>query len=217
MSSLLTAPVAEPSVAVASVTPRPFSRLTIVLLAGLVGGMATPCRGQETQALDSTGMPSLELLAQEAGRASRRHAVRAVSPTMLCEADHPLVDSASVAACAVLAGTRAASIVAAFAKGLEVPVVTRLADADTSIDSPTCPPDIEKGVEPRVLLARVTAPVVGVRERVWEGRLTMELRCRSTKAERGKEIATLGKSYLYQWIGREWKLYQFSWWRSERK
>jgi hypothetical protein len=193
---------------------QPLSRLTIVLLVSLVGGMATPCRGQETQALDSTGMPSLELLAEEAGRVSRRHAVRAVSPTMLCEEGHPLVDSASVAACAVLAGTRAASIIAAFAKGLAVPVGTGPA-ADTSIDSPSCPPDIEKGIEPRVLLARVTAPVVGVRERVWEGRLTMELRCRSTPA--GKDVATLGKSYLYQWNGREWKMYQFSWWRSERK
>ena len=198
-------------------TRRPrLSRLTIVMLAGLVGGMATPCRGQETQALDSAGMPSLELLAQEAGRASRRHAVRALSPTMLCEEGHPLVDSASVAACAALAGARAVSIIAAFAKGLEVPVVAPPADAEPSIDFLTCPPDIEKGVESRVLLARLTAPVVGVRERIWEGRLTMELRCRSTKADRGREIATLGKSYLYQWNGREWKLYQFSWWRSER-
>ena len=75
------------------------------------------------QAFDSTGMPSLELLALEAGRASRRHPIRAVAPAMLCEPTHPLVDSASLAACAILAGPRAAAIVAAFARGLEAPLV----------------------------------------------------------------------------------------------
>jgi hypothetical protein len=186
----------------------------MALLAVAASGMAAPCRGQETQAFDSTGMPSLELLAQEAGRVSRRHAVRAILPTMLCDENHPFVDSASVTACTVLAGTKEASIIAAFAKGLEVPVVSA---TDTAVDFAECPRDIEKGVDSHVLVARITAPVVGVRERVWEGRLTMELRCRPANSERGKDYATLGKSFLYQWNGREWKLYQFSWWRSERR
>lgn len=187
----------------------------ILLIASLAGAVAAPCQGPPTQALDSTGMPPLELLAQEAGRASRRHPIRAVAPAMLCEPGHPLVDSASVAACAVLSGARAAAITAAFARGLAVPVAAT-ADADAAVDFPVCPPDLDRVAEPRVLLARVTAPLVGVREGVWEGRLTVELRCRSTAAGRGGGITTMGKEYLYQWSGREWRLYQHSWWRADR-
>jgi hypothetical protein len=66
------------------------------------------------------------------------------------------------------------------------------------------------------LLARITAPLVGMREGVWEGRLTVELRCRSPAAGSGGGIRTMGKEYLYQWSGREWKLYQHAWWRAER-
>ena len=35
-------------------------------------------------------------------------------------------------------------------------------------------------------------------------------------AGNGGGMTTLGKSYLYQWSGHEWKLYQFSWWRDGR-
>ena len=95
------------------------ARLTVVALAGT---LAAPCEALTAQALDSTGMPSLEQLALEAGRASRRHPVATVAPTLLCEPTHPLVDSASVAACAALDSARAAAITAAFARGLEVPL-----------------------------------------------------------------------------------------------
>ena len=130
---------------------------------------------------------------------------------MLCEPTHPLVDSASLAACAVLAGPRAAAIAAAFARGLDVPLATA-PGGDAATDLPVCPADLERVAEPRVLLARVTAPLVGVREGVWEGRLWMELRCRSPAGG----IRTMGKEYLYQWSGRDWKMYQHSWWRAER-
>jgi hypothetical protein len=195
-------------------THRELSSLPILLsIACLAGAVATPCHVLSAQALDSTGMPSLELFALEAGRASRRHPIRAVAPAILCEPTHPLVDSASLAACAALSGPRATAITAAFARGLEVSTAAT-ADADAS-DLPPCPANVEQVAEPRVLLARITAPVVGVREGVWEGRLTMELRCRSP-GRSGGEIRTLGKSYLYQWSGRDWRLYQYSWWRTER-
>jgi hypothetical protein len=184
-------------------------------MAAFAGASAVPCRGLTAQALDSTGMPSLELLAREAGRASRRHPIHAVAPALLCEATHPLVDSASLAACAILSGPRGEAISAAFARGLEVPVAGTT-DPNAPIDLPVCPADLERVAEPRVLVARITAPVAGVREGVWEGRLTVELRCRSPATESGGGIRTMGKAYLYQWSGREWKLYQHSWWRAER-
>ena len=160
-------------------------------------------------------MPSLELLAKEAGRASRRHPIRAVAPAMLCEPAHPLVDSASVAACAALDSARAAAITAAFARGLEVPLAAT-PDADAALDFPVCPADLDRVVGPRSLLARITAPLAGVREGRWEGRLTVELRCRSGAAGSGDVVRTMGKEYLYQWSGREWRLYQYSSWREVR-
>jgi hypothetical protein len=169
--------------------------------------LAAPCRGLSAQASDSTGMPSLEQLALEAGRASKRHPIRAVAPTLLCDASHPLVDSASVAACDALDPARVAAIIAAFARALEVP----LADSLGSEELALCPADIDRAV-PRVLVARITAPVAGVLEGRWEGRLTVEIRCRSP----GGGIRTMGKGYLYQWSGREWKLYQHAWWRADR-
>ena len=72
------------------------------LLIGLAGAVVAPFRGLMAQTFDSTGMPSLELLATEAGRASRIHAIRAVAQALLCDRSHPLVDSASLAACAML-------------------------------------------------------------------------------------------------------------------
>jgi hypothetical protein len=159
-------------------------------------------------------MPSLELLAMEAGRASRRHPIHAVAQAMLCELAHPLVDSASLAACAALDSARAAAITAAFARGLEVPLAAT-PSGDAAVELPICPADLNRVVGPRVLLARVTAPVAGVRDGRWEGRLTVELRCRSP-ASGGGGIRTMGKEYLYQWSGRAWELYQFAWWRAER-
>ena len=196
-------------------THRVFSRSVILLIAGLAGAGAAPCRGVAAQAVDSTGMPPLELLALEAGRASRRHPIRAVAPAILCEPAHPLVDSASVAACAVLSESRAAAITAAFARGLDVPLAAT-ADGDAPPDFPVCPADLDRVVGARVLLARITAPLVGMREGQWEGRLTVELRCRPGAAGSGEGIRTMGKEYLYQWSGREWRLYQHAWWRRER-
>jgi hypothetical protein len=187
----------------------------ILLIAGLAGAAVVPCRGLTAQAVDSTGMPSLELLAREVGRASRRHPIRAVAPAILCEPTHPLVDSASVAACGALDPARAAAITAAFARGLEVPLAVT-PDADAPLDFPICPADLDRVVGPRVLLARITAPLAGVREGRWEGRLTVELRCRSGATGSGEGISTLGKEYLYQWSGREWQLYQYSSWRAVR-
>ena len=196
-------------------TYRAFSPSAILLIATLAGAGAAPCRGLTAQAADSTAMPPLELLALEAGRASRRQSIRAVAPAILCEPGHPLVDSASVAACAALDPTRAAAITAAFARGLEVPLAAT-PDADAPSDFPTCPADLDRMVAPRVLLARITAPVAGVNEGRWEGRLTVELRCRSGAAGSGEGIRTMGKEYLYQWSGREWRLYQYSSWRTVR-
>ena len=81
---------------------RACSALGIVSFVGVVGVFGTPCTALVAQAPDSTGMPSLDQLALEAGRASRRNPIRAVSHTLLCEPSHPLVDSASLAACAAL-------------------------------------------------------------------------------------------------------------------
>src|SRR5688572_26145905 len=192
-------------------THRASSPSGIVLMVGLAIVLAAPCRGVTAQALDSTGMPSLDLLAMEAGRASRRHPIRAVAHSILCEPGHPLVDSASLAACAALDSARAASITAAFARGLEVPL-----ESDTAVAFPICPADLDQVVGPRVLFARITAPLVGVLDGRWEGRLTVELRCRSPVAGGGERIRTMGKEYLYQWSGRAWALYQHSWWRAER-
>lgn len=184
----------------------------ILLVAGLMSAVAGPCERLAAQALDSTGMPSLELLALEAGRASRRHPIRAVAPEMLCEPTHPLVDSASLAACVSLSGPSAVAITAAFARGLEVPLAATT-DAEAPVDFPVCPADLDGSPGARVFLSRITAPVVGVREKVWEGRVTLELRCRSPDGGGAAGIRTMGKEYLYQWSGREWRLYQFSSWR----
>jgi len=176
----------------------------------LVGALVAPVDALMAQALDSTGMPSLEQLALEAGRASRRHPVGTVAQAFLCEPTHPLMDSASVAACAALDSARAGAIISAFARGLEAPLGAPPTDS-TALGFPNCPADLDRASGGRVLPARLTAPVVGVRDGVWEGRLLMEVRCRSGGAERGEAIRTMGKEYLYQWIGGAWRLYQFSW------
>ena len=194
-------------------THRASSTLGILLVVGLAGGLFGPCQPLAAQVWDSTGMPSLDQLALEAGRASRRHPIRTVARTILCEPTHPLVDSASLAACAALDPARAAAITAAFARGLEVPL------ADTTSDDSAlalCPPDIDRVAEPRVLAARVLAPIVGMNEGRWEGRLTVEVRCRASGAGSGGGVRTMGKEYLYQWNGREWRLYQFAWLRADR-
>lgn len=182
----------------------------ILMVVELVGALVAPVDALMAQALDSTGMPSLEQLALEAGRASRRHPVGTVAQAFLCEPTHPLMDSASVAACAALDSARAGAIISAFARGLEVPLVAPPTDS-TALGFPNCPADLDRASGRRVLPARLTAPVVGVRDGVWEGRLLMEVRCRSGGAERGEAIRTMGKEYLYQWIGGAWRLYQFSW------
>ena len=187
-----------------------------LLLFGLAGVLSVPCRSLTAQALDSTGMPSLELLAMEAGRASRVHPIRAVANALLCEPSHPLVDSASLAACAVLTtSSRAAAITAAFARGIELPL-GGTADGDSAVAFPICPTDLNRAGAARVLIARVTAPVVGVLDGRWEGRLTVELRCRSPAGAGGDRIAIMGKEYLYQWSGRAWEMYQHSWLRAGR-
>ncbi len=182
----------------------------ILSVVGLAGALAAPSDALTAQALDSTGMPSLEQLALEAGRASRRHPIRSVAQEFLCEPTHPLIDSASVAACAALDSARAAAITAAFARGLEVPLAATPGDS-TALGFPVCPADLDRVAGGRVLLARVTAPVAGVRDGIWEGRLLMEVRCRSGTAGSGEAIRTMGKEYLYQWIGGAWRLYQFAW------
>jgi hypothetical protein len=181
---------------------------------GLVGALAVPYHSLAAQALDSTGMPSLESLAMEAGRASRRHPIRSVAPALLCEPAHPLVDSASLAACAALTADRAAAITAAFARGVEV-ALGGTAEGDTAVAFPICPTDLDRVGGPRVLIARLTAPVAGVHDGRWEGRLTVELRCRSPAAG-GDAVRILGKEYLYQWSGRGWEMYQHSWLRAGR-
>ena len=196
-------------------TQRASSPSGILLIVSLAGALAAPCEGLTAQAIDSTGMPSLELLALEAGRASRRHSIRAVAPAILCEPAHPLVDSASFAACAALDPARAAAIPAAFARGLEVPLAGT-AGGDGALEVPACPADLDQTAGPRVLLARLTAPLAGMRDEQWEARLTVELRCRSPTAGSGGGIRTMGKEYLYQWTGRAWRLYQHSWRRAER-
>jgi hypothetical protein len=199
----------------AAVTCRASWPWGVLLIVSLLGVMAAPCRALTAQAPDSSGMPSLELLAEEAGRASRRHPIRAVAHTLLCDAGHPLVDSASSAACAALDSVRAAAIVAAFARGLEVPL-TGTAGGGAASELPVCPEDLDRVAGPRVLLARVTAPVAGVLDGRWEGRLTVELRCRPPGTGSGGGIRTMGKEYLYQWSGGAWRLYQHSWWRAEQ-
>ena len=186
------------------------------LLFGLAGVLAAPCHVLAAQAFDSTAMPSLELLAMEAGRASRLHPIRAVAPALLCEPSHPLVDSASLAACAVLSATaRAEAITAAYVRGIELPLAGTT-EGDSAAAFPTCPTDLNRAGAPRVLLARVTAPVVGVQDGRWEGRLTVELRCRSPVGAGGDGITIMGKEYLYQWSGRAWAMYQHSWLRAGR-
>ena len=190
---------------------RACSVSVIVLIVSVASAVVVPRQELVAQATDSTGMPSLELLAQEAGRASRRHPIRAVARAILCEPTHPLVDSASAAACVALDSARATAYTVAFARGLEVTLVDGH-DLDPGTPLPVCPTDIDRASGPRVLLARVTAPVVGVNEGRWEGRLTLELRCRSADGSAGG-IRTMGKEFLYQWSGRAWQLYQHSWLR----
>lgn len=185
----------------------------IVLIVVCASSVVAPVRTLAAQAFDSTGMPSLELLALEAGRASRHHPIRVVAHAFLCEPTHPLVDSASVAACSALDSTRGGEITAAFARGLEVALA---ATADSTLEPPICPADLDRATAPRTLLARITAPVVGVREGKWEGRLSVELRCRSPADASGERVRTMGKEYLYQWSGRAWQLYQYSSWRAMR-
>ena len=187
----------------------------IVFTAGLALALAAPCYSVAAQAADSTAMPSLELLALEAGRASRRSPIATVAPTMLCELAHPLVDSASAAGCAALDSIRAATITAAFARGLQVPLATK-SDDDATLDLAVCPPDLDRATGAPLLRARITAPIVGMLDGRWEGRLTVELRCRSDAAGNGDGIRTIGREYLYQWNGREWRLYQYSSWRAVR-
>ena len=182
--------------------------LAIVLV---MGGLAAPYDSLTAQAFDSTAMPSLELLAMEAGRASRAHPIRTVAHALLCEPVHPLVDSASLAACSAIPPTRATAIAAAFARGIEVPLADST-QADGEVALPACPTNLDRAGAQRVLVARVTAPVVGVYEGRWEGRLMVELRCRSPGADGGVRI--LGKAYLYQWNGRAWEMYQHSWTRA---
>ena len=187
-----------------------FSLSAILTAVALAGALAAPCEAVTAQALDSTGMPSLEQLALEAGRASRHHPVATVAPTLLCEPTHPLIDSASVAACAALDSAKAAAITAAFARGLEVPLAAPPGDS-AALGFPVCPADLDRTSGGRVLRARVTAPVAGVRDGIWEGRLLMEVRCQPGPAGSGDAIRTMGKEYLYQWIGGAWRLYQFAW------
>ena len=196
-------------------SPGASSALGILSIVGLAGAFTAPCRALAAQALDSTGMPPLDQLALEAGRASRRHPIRAVTRALLCDSTHPLADSASLAACAALDSTRAAAITTAFARGLEVPVVS-LADS-TAVDAALalCPADVERVAEPRVLVARLMAPVVGVQDGKLEGRLMVEVRCRSPGPGSGGGIRTMGKEYVFQWSGREWRLYQFAWLRGD--
>ena len=182
----------------------------ILMVVELVGALVAPVVALMAQALDSTGMPSLEQLALEAGRASRRHPVGTVAPEFLCEPTHPLMDSASVAACAALDSARSGAIIAAFARGLEVPVTAVPTDS-AALGLPICPSDLDRVAGGRVLLARLTAPVVGVQDGIWEGRLLMEVRCRAGPTGSRDAIRTIGKEYLYQWIGGAWRLYQFSW------
>lgn len=192
---------------------RAFSASAVLLIAGLAGitgALVLPCRYLRAQASDSTGMPPLDQLALAAGRESRRHPIRAVAHTMLCEPSHPLADSASLAACAALDSVRAAAITASFARGLGVPLAATL-DSGAEAEIPACPADVERVAEPRVLIARLMAPIVGMQDGHWEGRLTVELRCRSPGAGSSGGVRIMGKEYLYQWSGHEWKLYQFAW------
>ena len=157
-----------------------------LLLFGLAIVLSAPCRSLTAQALDSSGMPSLALLALEAGRASRVHPIRGVVPALLCEPSHPLVDSASLAACAaVTTASRDAAITAAFARGIALPLAGT-AEGDRAVAFPICPTDLNRARAPRVLIARVTAPVAGVHDGRWEGRLTVEMRCRSPAGAGGE-------------------------------
>ena len=200
--------------ALASAMRRAPSSLGILVIVGAAGALAAPHRALPAQTVDSTGMPSLELLAAEAGRASRRHPIRLVSRGLLCEPGHPFVDSLSLVACAGLDSARATAIAAAFARGLEVPV-SGAADGEGAGEVPVCPQDFDRVAGPRVLVARVTPPLVGMRDGRWEGRLTVELRCRPPPSAGGGMIRTMGKEYLYEWNGRVWEMYQHAWFRAE--
>jgi hypothetical protein len=193
-------------------THRAFPALGALAIVSLAGAITAPCQALAAQASDSTGMPPLDQLALEAGRASRRHPIRAVTRALLCEPTHPLADSASLAACTALDSAKAAAITTAFARGLEVPLTDAAAD-DGALA--LCPADVERAAEPRVLVARLMAPVVGMQDGRWEGRLTVEVRCRSPGAGSSGGIRTMGKEYLFQWSGREWRLYQFAWLRGD--
>ena len=111
-----------------------------------------------------------------------------------------------------MSAERSAAIVAAFARGVELSL-SDAAEAESAGTFPDCPTDLDRRGAPRVLVARITAPLVGVHDERWEGRLTVELRCRSPS---GDGIRILGKEYLYQWSGRAWEMYQHSWLRAGR-
>ena len=64
-------------------THQPSSLWGVLLFVGLASALAAPSQRLPAQAMDSSGMPSLELLAAEAGRASRRHPIRAVAHSSL--------------------------------------------------------------------------------------------------------------------------------------
>jgi len=114
----------------------------------LMCALAVPYHSLTAQ-FDSTAMPSLELLAIEAGRASRAHPLRVVAPRLLCEPGHPLVDSASLAACATLPADRAAAITSAFARGIQLPLGGP-AEGDSADALPICPADLDRTAGPRV-------------------------------------------------------------------
>lgn len=179
---------------------------------GAVAGVPPSVAG--AQARDSTGMPSLELLATEAGRASRRHPISAVAEALLCDASHPLVDSAAVDACTSLVGARRSQFAAAFARALEVPLVDPAFVNGRSV--PPCPPDLEQRADSPGVVVRLTPPIVGEREGRWEGRLAVEFGCYIGGTGAPGDLRVVAKEYLYQWTGSRWRLYQFAWRRTSR-
>jgi hypothetical protein len=186
-----------------------------ILVGGMVAALGAPTVVLGAQVPDSSGMPSLELLITEAGRASRRHPIAEVAPEMLCDPGHPLVDSATVAACGALDVVRRASLTAAFARGAGVSVAA--GTASTAHDEmPECPADLERRSGPRVVRTILTAPIVGLRDDRWEARLTVQFRCRVTAAGSSDALRVIAKEYLYQWTGSTWRLYQYAWRRTSR-
>ena len=186
-----------------------------MIAAGIIAVVGAPRATASAQHADSSGMPSLELLAAEAGRASRRHPIAAVAGELLCDPSHPLLDSAAVAACASLDPVRRALLTAAFARGLDVPLVAAT-ESPSAQTVPVCPPELERRPEPRTLLVRLTPPVVGARDGRWEGRLAVDFRCYIGAMEPRGDLRVVGKEYLFQWTGTAWRLYQYAWRRTNR-